>query len=302
MPIYTLEPVARAICAAAGYTFGGGIGQGTFKETYLATKADGTKLALKVLRPGFSPERSDREVDAMKRCSHPNIVTLLELAEFEHAGAKYGYLVEGYLGGGTLDDRMQRNLLSRGQVQTLGDELIRAVAHIADQDLVHRDFKPTNIMYPSDDAEAVVVDFGIVRDLKKESITKSYLLSGPGTPFFAAPEQLNNEKALIDWRTDQFAIGVTLALAHFGFIRIERTARTTIRPLRASRAVAGLQRNSLRRSGRQIFRCWAKWFNRGRSSGSGPQALCLRAGVSKRIPTDARVPSSWLQLGEPVVR
>ena len=217
MPIYTLEPVARAICAAAGYTFGGGIGQGTFKETYLATKADGTKLALKVLRPGFSPERSDREVDAMKRCSHPNIVTLLELAEFEHAGAKYGYLVEGYLGGGTLDDRMQRNLLSRGQVQTLGDELIRAVAHIADQDLVHRDFKPANIMYPSDDAEAVVVDFGIVRDLKKESITKSYLLSGPGTPFFAAPEQLNNEKALIDWRTDQFAIGVTLALAHFGF-------------------------------------------------------------------------------------
>jgi serine/threonine protein kinase len=40
---------------------------------------------------------------------------------------------------------------------------------------------------------------------------------GPGTPFFAAPEQLNNEKTLIDWRTDQFALGVTLALAYFGF-------------------------------------------------------------------------------------
>jgi serine/threonine protein kinase len=217
MPTYTMESVARAICAASGYTFGGGIGQGTFKETYLATKADGTKLALKVLRPGCSPERSDREVDAMKRCSHPNIVALIELADFEHAGAKYGYLIEAYLGGGTLDDRIRKNLLSRDQVLTLGDELIRAVEHIADQDLVHRDFKPANIMYPSDDAEAVVVDFGIVRDLKKESITKSYLLSGPGTPFFAAPEQLNNEKTLIDWRTDQFAIGVTLAIAVFGF-------------------------------------------------------------------------------------
>jgi serine/threonine protein kinase len=72
-------------------------------------------------------------------------------------------------------------------------------------------------MYPQIGGEAMVGDFGIVRDLTKESITKSYLLSGPGSPFFAAPEQLNNNKALIDWRTDQFAIGVTLALAHFGF-------------------------------------------------------------------------------------
>jgi serine/threonine protein kinase len=34
------------------------------------------------------------------------------------------------------------------------------------------------------------------------------LLHGPGTPFYASPEQLNNEKHLIDWRSDQFSIGV----------------------------------------------------------------------------------------------
>ncbi len=217
MSTYTLESVAQAICAASGYTFGGGIGQGTFKETYLATKADdGTKLAVKVLRPGCSTERSNREVDAMKRCVHPNIIALLELAEFEHAGVKCGYLVERFMDGGTLDDRLKKGLLSRDELLALGDELIRAVGHIADNDLVHRDFKPANIMYPAAGAEAVVGDFGLVRDLTKKSITKSYLLIGPGTPFFAAPEQLNNEKDLIDWRTDQFAIGVTLAVSHFG--------------------------------------------------------------------------------------
>ncbi len=200
-----------------GYSYGGGIGQGTFKETYLATKADGTKLALKVLRPGFSTERGVREVDAMKRCSHANIIGLVDLAEFDHAGTKYLYLVETFMGGGTLADRLAGGLLSRDEVLALGDELIRAVGHIADNDLVHRDLKPANIMYSAPNSEAVVGDFGIVRDLKKESITKSYLLSGPGTPFFAAPEQLNNEKTLIDWRADQFALGVTLALAHFGF-------------------------------------------------------------------------------------
>jgi serine/threonine protein kinase len=217
MPIYTMESVAQAICASLGYTFGGGIGQGAFKETYLATKADGTKLAVKVLRPGCSTDRSDREVDAMKRCGHPNIIALLELADVEHAGMKYGYLVERFMEGGTLDDRLKRGVLSRDETLALGDELIRAVSHISDNELVHRDLKPANIMYPAAGAEAVVGDFGIVRDLSKTSITPTYYMSGPGTPFFAAPEQLNNEKALIDWRADQFSLGVTLAIAHFGF-------------------------------------------------------------------------------------
>jgi serine/threonine protein kinase len=214
---YTLESVAQAICAASGHAFGGRVNQGSFKETYLATKADGAKLALKVLRQGCCPERSDREVEAMKRCTHPNIIALLELAEFEHAGTKYTYLLENFMEGGTLDDRLKRGLLSRKDVLSLGDELIRAVSHIAEKDLVHRDFKPANILYASAGGEALIGDFGVVRDLRKESLTKSYLLPGPGTPFFAAPEQLNNEKALIDWRTDQFAIGTTLAIAHFGF-------------------------------------------------------------------------------------
>ena len=124
MPTYALESVAQAICAASGYTFGGGIGQGTFKETYLATKADGTKLAVKILRPGCSTDRSDREVDAMKRCAHPNIIALLELAGVEHAGTRYDYLVEMFMAGGTLDDRLTKGLLGRDEVLALGDELI----------------------------------------------------------------------------------------------------------------------------------------------------------------------------------
>jgi len=216
-PTYTLESVAQAICTASGLTFGGGINQGSFKETFLAVRGDGTKLALKVLRPGFSSERNDREVEAMKRCSHPNIVALVELAEFDCAGTKYTYLIESLMEGGTLEDRIKVGLLNRTEAIALGDQLIRALAHIAERDLVHRDFKPANILYAKQGGEALVGDFGIVRDLRKESLTRTFVIPGPGTPFFAAPEQLNNEKAIIDWRTDQFAVGVTLAIAHFGF-------------------------------------------------------------------------------------
>lgn len=216
MPSYLLEPVAKAICSASGFTFGGGIGTGSFKETFVATRPDGTKVALKVLKPGCSTERSEREVDAMKRCAHPNVIALLDLAEIFHDGTRFVYLVEGYMGGGTLEDRLRAGLMDRAQVLRLGEALIRAESHIADLELVHRDYKPANILFANSMGEAVVGDFGIVRDLKKESLTQTYMVPGPGTPFFAAPEQLNNEKSLIDWRTDQFAIGVTLAIAHFG--------------------------------------------------------------------------------------
>jgi len=214
--VYALEHIAVAICEALGYKFGSGIGAGSFKETFSATRADGVRIALKVLKPGCSTERSDREVEAMKRCAHPNVASLLELSEIEIAGTRHSFIVEKFMAGGTLEDRLRTQLISRSELLKIGDSLIGAVGHIAAQDLVHRDFKPANIMFADTEGEAVIGDFGVVRDLKRESLTMTYFPSGPGTPYFAAPEQLTNDKALIDWRTDQFALGTTLAIAHFG--------------------------------------------------------------------------------------
>jgi serine/threonine protein kinase len=214
---YGLESVAKAICESVGYDFGCGIGRGAFKETFSATQADGVCVAVKVLKPGCSAERSDREVEAMKRCAHPNVVALLELSTIDFGGVQYPFIIEAFMSGGTLEDRLQDGLISRSELLKVGKALISALEHIASQELVHRDFKPANIMFPDTQGEAVVGDFGIVRDLRKDSLTQTYLSSGPGTPYFAAPEQLTNDKALIDWRTDQFALGITLVIAHFGF-------------------------------------------------------------------------------------
>ncbi|MBU1398685.1 MAG: serine/threonine protein kinase, partial [Proteobacteria bacterium] len=60
------------------------------------------------------------------------------------------------------------------------------------------------------------VDFGLVRNLRETSLTLSHLTHGPGTPYYASPEQLNNEKDLIDWRSDQYAVGVVLAICLTG--------------------------------------------------------------------------------------
>ena len=212
-----MEQVARSYAEACGLIFQEKVGSGAFKETFSVLKGN-EQLALKILSVGFSPERTKREIDAMVRCVHPHIGMLREVGSFVHDGHEYTCLIEEFLDGGTLRDRLNQRLLSRSEVLLLGSCLLDVLRYLESLDLVHRDFKPENIMFrQSSDWNPIVVDFGLVRDLQKESVTKTWYLRGPGTPLFAPPEQLNNRKELIDWRADQFSVGVTLAFCLLGF-------------------------------------------------------------------------------------
>jgi len=214
--ILDLSEVAREICKNSHLTYLDKVGEGTFKETFHVMQADGLSEALKVFRNGYSNERSTREIEAMLRCDHPNIVKIHNVSTIDCADGRYLFIIEEYLRGGTLTERLKKSLLSPNDVFIVGKTLISAVDHISSHGFVHRDFKPDNIMFREDRVTPVVVDFGLVRDLGKESLTKTWFLQGPGSPYFSAPEQLNNEKALIDWRTDQFALGILLSICAFG--------------------------------------------------------------------------------------
>jgi serine/threonine protein kinase len=211
------EKVAQAFCAANGHRFICPVGAGAFKETFHIILATGEAQALKVYEPGFSPERTARELGAMQRCSHPNIGRLSAIASFYYDGVQYLLSVEEFLSGGTLTARLRHGLLTLAETQSIGIQLVSAVAHIASHDLVHRDIKPDNILFRKDGTTPVIVDFGLVRDLVGISLTQTWLMRGPGTPLFAPAEQLRNEKTMIDWRSDQFSLGVVIALSVFGF-------------------------------------------------------------------------------------
>jgi serine/threonine protein kinase len=210
-----LLDVAVSICAAEQWILIDKIGDGGFKKVFRVQASHGEHFALKVLLR--ETPRTDREWTAMLRCSHPSIARLFHRAAHEWEGHRYDYFLEEYLGGGTLLDRIQqKGLLSVKEAVVLGQQLIDALAHLHELQLVHRDIKPHNIMYRADGNTPVLSDFGIVRDLSAPSLTQTILMRGPGTPLFASPEQLNNQKDMIDWRADQFSLGVTLCLSAFG--------------------------------------------------------------------------------------
>ena len=223
-----LESLARAICAAENLTYEGYVARGSFKETFRVS-SDGMVRALKVYRAGASIERATREVAAMTRCDHPNIARVYRISQHEIGSGSFLYSLEEFVGGGSLAEWLgDRDRLTPAAIQRLGAQLISAISHLADLGLVHRDLKPENVILREDGETPVLIDFGLVRDLAAVSITPTWALPGPGTPLYAPPEQLRNEKALIDWRSDQFSLGVMLSYAVFEFHPYESTSDSTL--------------------------------------------------------------------------
>jgi predicted Ser/Thr protein kinase len=193
------------------------LGEGGMGIVMLATDPDlGRKVALKVLRDaGEGSERRQRflrEARAMAKVSHENVIVVHEVGT--HEGRDY--VAMEYVAGTTLA-RWQRGRSWQDVVSVYlraGRGL--AAAHAAG--LVHRDFKPDNVLI-GDDGRVRVTDFGLVAAVGDEPprastppdmIASSLTHTGAvlGTPRFMAPEQY--EGAAVDARADQFAFCVAL--------------------------------------------------------------------------------------------
>lgn len=250
-PTIDLAPVAQAICSLQGLRFVAKAGEGAFKQTFRVEASGGTTQALKVYKAGYHSERSEREIRAMQTCDHPNIARLATIDRVYVAGQEHLYTLEEFLGGNTLTERLQRDgLFDVPSVVAMGTALIDAVGHIAAHQFVHRDLKPDNILFRDGTTIPVIVDFGLVRDLSATSLTVDWAMPGPGTPYFAAPEQLNNAKHLIDWRADQFSLGVVLATCAFGqHPYAAGTIGTTIQTVATHGQVSALFARHVRQSG-----------------------------------------------------
>lgn len=219
------QKIVSSLCEQLGSQSYLLVGEGAFKQVF---KIDyqSEAVALKICKSSSVNPRSIRETKILAACKCDGISKLIAAGEFSHSLGKYHYSIEEYIAGGTLTKKIENEgLLKKEDAIDLLIDLVNTLSYMRslDRSLVHRDIKPDNIMFRGSTSSAVLVDFGLARVIGDVSLTQSWAMMGPGTPFFSAPEQLNNEKNLIDWRTDQFALGITLSFCSLGMHPYRRT-------------------------------------------------------------------------------
>jgi eukaryotic-like serine/threonine-protein kinase len=119
-------------------------------------------------------------------------------------------IIEEYINGIPLTDALTSFTDLPSCLRTL-EHLIKGLRQIWSRGAIHRDLKPDNIIIAPSGTPRII-DLGIARLINGTSLTETIALMGPCTPIFAAPEQLTNRKTDIDFRADQFALGILLYL------------------------------------------------------------------------------------------
>jgi serine/threonine-protein kinase len=148
--------------------------------------------------------RFQREVRAVARINHPNIV---QVYDFGQEG-ELAYIVMEYIEGKELKDAFDRKeLFDLGTTFRLMGELLAALEFAHEAGVIHRDIKPANIMVDAK-GHAKLADFGVARVEDPEAQAGESTRAGAviGTPSYMSPEQIQGQP--IDRRTDIFSAGV----------------------------------------------------------------------------------------------
>ena len=182
------------------------VGEGAMGRVYLAHDPRLQRdVALKIIRldrVGSVHEAAGarllNEARAIARLSHPNIVEIFDTGRHERAV----YIAMQLVSGVTIAEWARESDRSTEEITRAFVQAGRGLVAAHDAGIVHRDFKPSNVLV-GDDGVVRVVDFGLASSIGQPQDTPA------GTLNYMAPEQLAGEA--IDGRADQFAFCTSLA-------------------------------------------------------------------------------------------
>jgi predicted Ser/Thr protein kinase len=296
-------PTAGAAPLRAGdvlgrYVISGVLGSGGMGVVYVAEDPRlGRRVALKLLHPTLAEATEDqqrrllREAQAMARLSHPNVLPVFDL------GTEGGqvFLAMEFIEGPTLAEWLRQRERPWREILGLFLEAGRGLAAAHQAGLVHRDFKPANVLVGTD-GRPRVTDFGLVRvgASSEESLAQAAprVAESPltqtgtvaGTPAYMSPEQLAGRP--VDARGDQFSFCVALYEALQGVRPFAAAApaehRWTLRRPERSPRLPGYVRAALARG------LALKPAERFPSMDALLEALAMRAPIRRR---------RWMALG-----
>jgi serine/threonine protein kinase len=144
-------------------------------------------------------DRLFREAQSAGILSHPNIVTIYDIAE-ENGLA---YIFMEFVNGPSLERLLEQpEPMGRDKFLTILRQTAYALDYAHSKGIVHRDIKPANIMV-HDDGQAKITDFGVAKIVSQQMTQTGAMM---GTPSYMSPEQVQGQA--VDGRADQFALAV----------------------------------------------------------------------------------------------
>lgn len=184
------------------------VGGGGMANVYLARDMILERdVAVKVLRPDIANDeefirRFHREAQAATSLNHPNIVSIYDVGEDE----QIFYIVMEYIDGSTLKQYIQKNgPLSNEESVNIMLQLTSAISHAHENQIVHRDIKPQNILI-DENGVVKVTDFGIAVALSSTTITQTN--SFLGSVHYLSPEQARGGMATK--KSDIYSLGIVM--------------------------------------------------------------------------------------------
>jgi serine/threonine protein kinase len=190
------------------YRITGRVGSGGMGDVYRGRDESLERdVAIKVLPPELARDgdfirRFQAEATAAGKLSHPNVVPVFFIGEDDG----YHFFAMRLIDGEPLSARLDRQgTLPLDEAVALIEKCLEGLQAAHEEDLIHRDIKPGNILMERETGEPVLVDFGLVRRTGQQTrMTATGMVMG--TVDYMAPEQARGKKT--DCRADIYALGV----------------------------------------------------------------------------------------------
>jgi serine/threonine protein kinase len=260
------------------------------------------KVALKLLRAGLgvttkeARTRLRREAQAIAQLSHPNVVGVYDVGETEDGDL---YIAMEFVEGDTLTTWLRTWPRTWREIVDVFLQAARGLLAAHSVGLLHRDFKPDNVLVGGD-GRVRVTDFGLARSVlapddavrpKAEMTALNLALTATGTvlgtPRYMPPEQLSSPE--IDARSDQFSFCVALYEALYG-----------VHPLPGGTSVSMLERNDKAApppEGTKVPAFIGRAVLRGLEADRSKRFPTMGALMSELTPRPARAPVRFAALG-----
>ena len=182
------------------------LSHGELATVYLARQRNSEgQLVLKVLHQiadsstGKILDRFLREYELIARLDHPNVVRIYDFGVADD----HAYIAMEYCDGGSLKRRIAAGM-DRYEAYRLMRDIAGALSVLHAADILHRDLKPTNVLF-RDDGSLALIDFGLAKQVALQAeVTGAGAIFG--TPYYMSPEQGHGEP--VDLRGDIYSLGV----------------------------------------------------------------------------------------------